>query len=165
MPFDYKSFIEEITILVDEAKNFQIADRHYQSESFRKWKHKTADLINQIGRQRYSINSNLQMRQFHAGGYSLLSESEQQEIFNRDLADSINELNLVIEQYQKYGDPRATKKSSETITTTIKIQIPEKVTLRWLIDNLPIKVWLWFGGLLFTSAALGFGLRSLLIGQ
>jgi hypothetical protein len=38
------------------------------------------------------------------------------------------------------------------------VQLPEKVTLSWLIHNVPVQFWVWLGGLILTVLLLGVGI-------
>ena len=48
MPFNYSSFINEISILINEAEDFSETDKVESSAKFRSWRHKTLDFIYQI---------------------------------------------------------------------------------------------------------------------
>lgn len=110
MPYDYKSFIDEIVIYVDEAKQFSSKDKTWDSDAFRKWRHKTKDSIYRIQKLGYSINCDVTSRQFHIFGYGPNSKSQQDKKFEQDLLDTTNELELLIEQFNKYGVPTSTNK-------------------------------------------------------
>lgn len=104
--FDYSAFIDELRLLVERAKAFGVNERHRESESFRKWRHEAEDLIGRINRLRYDINCGLPERAFRVMAYGSVSGREQQEAFDKDLSDTLNELELVIARFDRYGDPK-----------------------------------------------------------
>lgn len=161
MPFDYENFIDEINALIDQAKNFSPSDKSYDSDAFRKWRHKTLDSIYRIEKLKYNINCNLTTRQFHIFGYGSYSKSQQDNVFNRDLSDTINELELIAEQYKTYGKPHEVKQTAANIAQTKKgIDVPDKITMKWLLEHMPLSGWLTFFGLLGGAFSAGYGLHS-----
>lgn len=155
MKFNYINFINEIAVSITEAKN--LSPKDWDTEAFRKWRHKLLDSICRIEEQGYKVNCNLSVRRFRVFGYGITSKFEQDNIFNKDLADTINELELIIEQYKNYGDPSLNKSDSQKNTAEIKaIEVTEKITMRWLFDHMPIKGWVAIIGLLAGTFVLGY---------
>lgn len=161
MPYDYKSFIDEIVIYVDEAKQFSSKDKTWDSDAFRKWRHKTKDSIYRIQKLGYSINCDVASRQFHIFGYGPTSKSQQDKKFEQDLLDTINELELLIEQFNKYGVPTSTNKHAVvTEHSNSKLELPAVISLKWLFEHMPIKGWLIIFSLLVSAFGLGFGFHE-----
>lgn len=160
MPFDYAAFIAHLTTLVETARGFAPVERHRDHAAFRRWKHEVVDLIVRIGRLRYDVNTGLESRRFQIVGYGSYSSAEEQQVFNRDLDDSLMELQVVIENYKRYGDPKAHMIRQqkglvqlEVVPTpaagTESLKPPEKVTFKWLWEHMSVTV---FGTLI---AAIG----------
>ena len=161
MSFNYENFISEISTLIDQAKNFSPSDRSYDSDAFRKWRHRTQDSIYRIEKLKYNINYNLTTRQFHIFGYGSYSKPQQDNVFNRDLGDTINELELIVEQYKNYGTPNESKRATSKIDQLDKeVNMPDKITLKWLIEHMPLSGWLTFLSLLGGAFSAGYGLHS-----
>jgi hypothetical protein len=148
MSFNYKSFIDEIIRLIEVANNFTTAEKKHDSESFKVWRHAVLDFIYQIERQKYSINCSLSTRQFHIYGYGSVSQNSQQQKFDKSLTDTINELSLIVKNYQKYGDPKNHFSPKEIENK--ELSWPDKVTLGWFIKHMPAGIW-W--GLICTLLA------------
>ncbi|WP_157658342.1 DUF4145 domain-containing protein [Burkholderia ubonensis] len=104
--FDYSAFIGELRALVERGNEFSAGERHRDSESFRRWRHETEDLIHRINRLRYDINCGIGSRAFQVMSYGSVSEREQQMAFDKDFDDTLSELGLVIARFDKYGDPK-----------------------------------------------------------
>lgn len=162
-PFDYPAFIEQLMVLVEMARGFTPTQRNREHPTFRKWKHEVADLIERIGRLRYDVNTGLESRRFQIVGYGSYSTAEEQQVFNRDLDDSLMELELVVENYKRYGDPTRGRMNhankglvqEEAAAPTPaaeseSLKPPEKVTFKWLWEHMSVTV---FGTLML---ALGF---------
>ncbi len=166
MKFDYSAFISELDRLINVAAAFNQADMHYESESFRKWRHETSDIIHKVERLGYSINCNLVARQFHIFSYSGTSSREQTKKFQRDLTDTINELNYIVDDYKKYGAPlnrlerKVENKSNET-SSDLSSGWPDKVTLAWLWKHMPAKIWIGLIAAFLGAISVGYGFRSL----
>jgi len=159
MSFNYKHFIDEITASLNQVKTFLPKD--WDSDEFRKWRHKLLDSIYRIERQGYSINCNLSTRQFHIFGYGGYSKSEQDNLFKKHIADTVSELELIIEQYKNYGEPL--NKKLPSINDSAKAlgkEMPEKITLRWLIDHMPIQGWIAFISFLIGAFGIGYGFHA-----
>ena len=139
MTFNYKAFVDEIIRFIEEANNFTTAEKKHDSETFKVWRHGVLDFIYQIEPQKYSINCSLSTRQFHIYGYGSYSQNSQQQKFDKDLTDTINELKLIVKNYQKYGDPKEHVPSKETEKK--ELIWPDKVTLDWFIKHMPAGIW------------------------
>jgi hypothetical protein len=104
--FDYAAFVEELRTLIVRGSALRVDERKLDSESFRRWRHETKDLIDRINRLRYDINCSIASRAFQVRSYSSVSAREQQQAFDRDFEDTLSELDLVVSRFDKYGDPK-----------------------------------------------------------
>lgn len=162
-PFDYAAFIEQLMAMVDRARAFTAAERYREDAAFRKWKHEVEDLIARIVRLRYDVNTKLNTRQFQVLGYGSYSKGDQQKAFNKDLDDTVMELDVVIENYKRHGDPKADKIrpdkgliEANAVTAPAAerepLKPPEKVTFKWLWEHMSITV----GGTLMAAMGIAF---------
>lgn len=53
------------------------------------------------------------------------------------------------------GLQESSYKASNPLSVTRKLEVPENVTCRWLLDHVPYKMWLYFFGLIFAIFGLG----------
>jgi hypothetical protein len=186
-PFDYAAFVEELQTIVSIAKGFNEPDRHHDSRLFRQWRHEVEDLIVRVNRLRYDVNTQFRGRSFRAMNSSATFKMDQQ-AFDRDLSDTLGELELVIARFQKYGDPKqdkirpgpgllvvpelrtglkadseiplAPQSNPEPTSKPEPLEWPakEKATLYWFLKHMPITAWI--GLLTVLGAAYTAGLTS-----
>lgn len=169
--FNYAAFIEELVPLVEHARKFETKDRHHNSDAFRAWRHKLDDLITNINRLRYDVNCKIAARRFFVATYSSVSAREQQECFERDLKDTLVELDHLIDWYKKYGDPKQDKTRAGQGLIEAKLGAnpaaalappepewpqKEKLTLYWLFKHMPFSAWVAVA--LFVVGAFTFGI-------
>lgn len=105
--------------------------------------------------------------------YGSVSANEQLNAFNRDLTDSLVELNHIVEQYTKFGEPKlrhgADRKAeraepaARAVPSEAQLDKPdvfewpakEKLTLHWLFKHMPASAWVWLA--LFVGGAFTLG--------
>jgi hypothetical protein len=155
--FDYVCFIQEIEGAISVAKNIDKKNFHYQDQLFKSWKHKVLDLIDEIEKQGYEINCNLRGKVFHSLSYTSTSNDDKI-CFEKHLHETINELNLIVEKFQKYGDPKSRLVDNSKIEIELpkKLTPPEKITLKWLWEHLSLGWWCQIAFILFLTFSAGF---------
>lgn len=104
--FGYAEFIEDLEPLIEVGRKFDGADCRHDSQTFKAWKHEVLDLIHRIERQRYSINCQLSDRIFQVPSYGHVTKEEQRHRFEQELGDTLHELDVVVGNFRKYGDPK-----------------------------------------------------------
>ncbi|MCG7966024.1 MAG: nucleotide-binding protein [Candidatus Thiodiazotropha taylori] len=104
---NYANFIEELRPLIEEAKSLLGAEEYHQDPQFRKWRQKVTTLISRIEDRGYSIDCDITSRIFQVPSFGSVSRREQIEYYNRELQDTINELESIVEFFDKYGDPNS----------------------------------------------------------
>ena len=150
----YQQFIEALKPQLVEAQGlFGLRELH-ENPRFRKWRHQVTDLIERIKTQGYSVNSSITTRYFDNPGTYSYTPSDRDRLFayERDLQDTINELQTIVEGYEKFGDPKAPSQGSKEQK---RLEWPNKMTLAWLWHHAPVSVWWWLGGVLVTVFLLG----------
>jgi hypothetical protein len=140
--FNYACFIDEIQAAIKEAKNIDKKNFHYQDQFFKSWKHRVLDLIDEIEKQEYEINCNLRGRVFHSLAYTS-TPLDDKNCFEKHLTETIDELNLIVEKFKKYGDPKIRHHviSANEKVQQVKLTSPEKITLKWLWEHLSVTWW------------------------
>jgi len=137
--FDYHSFVEELRILHKSFNSPPANHRTSDSPDFRRWKHELRTLIGQIERKGYEISCRVGHRQFCVKSpYDPVSMSVQREVFDRDLFDTLVEIETIIKRYDSYGDPSEGAAPSNGVNAPQPLAFPEKVTWNWVKEHVPV---------------------------
>lgn len=157
--FDYRSFVHELSVLHNAFSDPPANHRSFDSPEFRRWRHEFGTLIDQIEVVGYEISCNLSRRQFRVlSMYGSVSQREQRDAFDRDLADTLVEIETIIKRYDKYGDPKA--KPAAVLGNGIETKNaqpllpPDKVTWNWVREHVPLG---WAIGVMLTLVSVSFG--------
>jgi hypothetical protein len=117
-PFNYHRFIEKLKLPIDRAFEFKDEELHEEHGKFREWRHELKDLIADIERLKYRVNSNVAGRVFT----KFSSDRDANDtVFRKDWIDTISELELVVKKYDEYGDPRESETPTSTCTPVASI--------------------------------------------
>ncbi len=146
---EYKDFINELKVLSEEAKDLLNAEEYHVNPGFRKWRLKLTDLIGRINKYGYRFVCNVDKRTF---GGALPTENLKIKFFNMELQDTINELELIIDNFRKYGPPKTEKIISKN---TKELEWPDKITLNWLHKHAPISLWIKLVSILIAGFLFG----------
>ena len=140
--FTYAAFVDDLCQLTSRARALFDKPDRVEDEDFRRWRHEVTDLISRIESRKYPINSHIVYRNFDEhGSYSHTpSRSERVAAYNRDLTDTITELETLISHFDKYGDPRADPAQPPAPVPMAaaapgeppRLQPPERITPAWL---------------------------------
>lgn len=158
--FNYAAFIEDIVPLIAQAKALCVGDRRPDGDVFRAWRHKVEDLLVKINRTHVDVTCDLSQRQFRVMSYGSVSAKDQLGAFDRDMRDTLVELDHIVSWYEKYGEPKlrrgsfqqAAKAAPEAVVAGVATPIKpanlewpqkEKLTLHWLFTNMPASAWAW----------------------
>ena len=94
--------------------------------------------------KKYSVNCDIQNRTFDRfGGYSFTPKpAERMESYNRDIQDTLTELETIVTRYDKYGDPKALEKMMTATATLMTmpdtISFPSKMVLQPIMFSIQI---------------------------
>ncbi len=99
----YNLFINELRQLITSGEMLYDADKRDLDSKFRLWRLEVTDLIDRINKAGYSVRCSIHARSF--GTHRNATEEYLKEEYNRELQDTLNELNLTIKIYEKYGVP------------------------------------------------------------
>ena len=141
---EYADFIAELRTLRDEAASLRNFPDTHHDPKFRKWRHQVTALISAIEDCGYSIDCGISSRLFQVASYGPVTRAEQIARYNRDLQDSVNEIETSINHFDKYGDPKGDKASEEPRKHEQELEWPQKMSLSWLFKHAPIGLWLKF---------------------
>ena len=154
---EYTDFIKELRPLREEAHTLFDEKETHQSPKFRKWRHKVTTLLTSIEEegQGYSIDCNIRSRDFLVPSYGEVSQSENIAAYNCELQDTVNEIDTIIELFDKYGDPKSKAGKEENLRQRAELEWPPKMTLSWLFKHAPISLWVQFLGALIAAFLFG----------
>jgi hypothetical protein len=157
-PFDYAAFINELSALRDSYANPPPNHRTHDSLGFKQWRHQVSDLIERIQVKGYDINCRIGGRQFRVMSYASISPREQQAAFDKAHTETMIELNTIISNFEKYGDPKATPPAPALgpsphpdFAPKRPLEWNKEATLSWYAKNTP-------AGTLWGFVAVVFGL-------
>lgn len=137
---NYENFVSELRSLISEHSQLNNMRLTCEDPGFKKWRHKVSDLIMRVQSRGYVVNCRIDNRNFtRMGGlYNSPNEKEKVSDYNRDLQDTITELETIVDTFDKYGEPNLS--GTEPVQKQ-ELEYPKKVTMSWLIKHVPIKLW------------------------
>jgi hypothetical protein len=173
--WSYGAFIDELRPLIEEVKHFEPKDKDRDGDRFKVWRHKVSSLCHKIDRTHVDSNCDLDSRQFRVMSYNRVSSHEQREAFDRDMRDTITELEHIVQQYESYGEPALKNaaaaralKPDQPSTEVAGAAAPapterewpkgEKASWKWIRENIPFSVLYALGGFIVAVAVVSFGL-------
>jgi hypothetical protein len=146
--FTYKQFVDEVRRLAQEAEGLRGLDLLDEDPRFRKWRHELTDMLERVGSIGYEPNCKVVYRQFSFPSARYGRGPSQEERISRfvhEINDTQIELNTIISNYDKFGAPAGKRKED---SNTLKA--PENVTLAWLWNHVPAKLW-WSAAIMFLA--------------
>ena len=149
----YAQFIEEIRRLADQGDGFLGTPGTNESQPFRDWRHEAQSTVSNALDLGFRLPGKFtsSIKPYRANWIGC-TPADNRKAFNRDMADSVTELRYLIALFDKYGPPETPPKARQP---TAPLTAPEKVTVRWLIDNVPVKVWFILAVSLLTTFLVG----------
>lgn len=165
--FPYAVFINELRQLAERGQ--ALFDKQNRAEEdFRRWRYEVADLISRIELQKYRINCRIVYRNIDEhGSYTYApAPTERLAAFNRDLTDTITEINSLVSHFDKHDAPNVVPSTPPARTLFVdpvgteppKPHPPEKITPEWLWRHVTVTLWLQGAVLLAAVFAAGIGL-------
>jgi hypothetical protein len=153
----YTEFIDEIRRLATQGESIVGPQFNHASRTFRNWRH---DVQNTVANGKGifdlpgSFSSSVRM---YRANWSYATADDHREAYTRDIGDSIAELRFLIRHFDKFGAP---KPVPEKQGVKVPLSLPEKMTARWLFDNVPVHIWLAGAVILVGASSLGFTLAQ-----
>jgi len=138
----------------NEIDELMGAPELHENERFRRWRHDLTEAIRQIEEQGFRIACDVRVRRFGTYDPYVTSNPGREALirfYRRDLKDTTNELNAIIEYYNKYGVPKLHKPASGVE----EAKGSDKLTLSWLFRNATLSFWLWAAGVLAATFMAG----------
>ena len=154
---EYADFIRDLRGLKDEAGALFNLQQTHHDPVFRRWRHRVTALISAIENCGYSIDCSIASRLFDIATYGSVTWTKRIERYNRDLQDTVNELDTIIDHFDRYGDPKGQTAAAPALPPLAELEWPQKITLSWLFKHAPIDIWLKFAGALGAAFLIGIG--------
>jgi hypothetical protein len=156
--FTYEKFISELRPLIVRGQTLYDRPDRTKDSDFRRWKLEVTDLIVRIQREKYTVNCSIELRSFTSFGGSYTGSDNQAIVsYNLDLKDTINELEILIERYDKHGAPNPITPSSSAAPSN-ELQPPKRMTLDWIWRHMPVTWWKYIVGVPLTVFGIAFTL-------
>ncbi len=132
----YRDFITELERLATEGRKLRNAKRMHEDPDFRKWRNELQSLLNQIVQVDYLLPCSVQAHK-RSFGYSNRPKTDDELMagHRRDMDDTINELTVITESFEKHGEPPKGRTSASELET------PKVVTLSWLYHHTSVSFW------------------------
>lgn len=141
--FDYPAFIAELRVLRDSFANPPTNHRNHLSPEFQRWKHELCDLIARVESAcGVGVNTAIRGRRFQVMALGSITPREQLEAFNQAHTETMIELDTILSNYEKYGDPTAKLNGAPVIASpeeppVERLKWNKEATLRWYVENTP----------------------------
>jgi len=99
----YRDFINEIRELLSVEGNLYNLPNTDQDTDFREWRNKLTSYIALIEQEGYIVICGVRIRSFGAG---YKKDTTRLDMYNTELRDTLNQLRVLVESYDKYGAPK-----------------------------------------------------------
>lgn len=154
--YDYATFIEELRERDAEVPELMAKHALHKDMDFQRWKHAVIDAIQRIEAQNYVIHCDVVHRRFSLLiSFGQSTPREQRQYFQNDLGQTQIELRQLIDNFEKYGDPRAQAKEPEDAVEfgakPATLVLPPQITIQWVMEHVPVSWWCTAGGIVFAS--------------
>jgi len=150
----YEGFIADLRPLLNEIATLCDAKATHEDPTFRRWRNDLQSLLRQIKQAGYELPCVVHSADRYFGGISNFGQPTGFRAYQRDLDDTANELRVVIDAYQRYGEPLRIGAMRSPLNAELKA--PQIVTLAWLWDHVPAKLWVVALSALVAAFSLGY---------
>jgi hypothetical protein len=162
----YEQFIKELRELIIAGEGF----RGYASagtREFRDWRYRAEMVVRGIQAQGYIVPGAFgSAGRVYRPTWAPAKAEVIRAVFDRELGDSLTELRFIVEDFEKYGAPRSPGGQQAAVAalppaTSGPLSAPEKVTVRWMIDHVPVPLWLTAVGIVAAAFLAGFAVGQI----
>lgn len=152
----YSEFIADLEQQLTVVRSLIGSSMTHENPQFRKWRHEVQSLVDEAKAAGFRVpgDFNSNRRAYRALWIGADTEDNLKE-FRRELNDSIVELEFIVQQYRKYGDP---KPVAVTPPATAPLSAPGQVSLAWLWQHVPVSLWVVALALLLATFLAGVGI-------
>jgi hypothetical protein len=147
-------FIAEVRALLDRGG--KLMGCTHDIREFRNWRHEAESTVANAWALGFKLPGEFKSRpRAYRAMWMGASSLDNRNAFVRDMDDSLAELRFLVDQFDKFGAPGKPAHNSAQ-QAAVPLASPDKVTVRWLIDNVPISGWVIFGGLIVGLFSAGY---------
>jgi hypothetical protein len=104
----YKQFVEALPPFVTEARTLLHKPKLHEDDQFRVWRHRLTDLLERVSEEGYTVNCKVATRSFDCRAtYEYApSNNERLAAYNRELQDTVVELETIMDHYATLDEPK-----------------------------------------------------------
>jgi hypothetical protein len=142
--------------IADGERLLGLAERSHDHPEFRKWRLGVQSRVDQA-QSEYQLSAPFySWQRMYRGRSSTTSRS----VFDQELSDSLNELRLIVDHYEKDGEPprrKATNDSGQLPAVQSKPpDAKETISLKWLQEHVPFSsLFKWVSVVFISGVAVG----------
>lgn len=166
--FTYEVFIDELRVLYRDPEGFSLQDATAQSGTFRRWKRKVEDALERVEALGYHPKLGIRTRMF-----DVMYSGSRDAAFLHDMTETLQEIEILVEGFDKYGSPKNPKVDGTPQVQTVKptpfdkkqlpvapattgappepipalppapLALPQQVTWEWAKKHIPVS-WFWY---------------------
>jgi len=151
-PFDYAAFVDELRVLRDSYADPPPNHRNAESLAFKQWRHQLSDLIGRIEAKGYHINCRVNERRFRETASWSQPARDRKSAFDTAHAETMIELDAIISNFQKYGDPKEPPQVPLLASLHAdpapreRLEWNKEATFSWYLQNTPVgTIWAFMG--------------------
>lgn len=144
----YDQFIDDLRKLIPAGEALRGGNDSAGTRGFRDWRHRAENAVVGIQTEGFVVPGGFRSSARHYRVPSdLASPRQNRDRFELDLGDSLTELRYIVEQFESNGPPRqqmvntAVATATTSAAPTTPLLLPDRMTVRWLIDNVPVTFW------------------------
>lgn len=137
----YKHFIMELEKLIDSGKTLFDAEKLHEDSEFRMWRKRTTKYIDSMERQGYFIDSDIKSRNFGRprSNYVGMHIDDCIRDYKRELEDTLNELEIIVDDFHNYGVP---KKTHQSLAVNDQGLGSDKIPFGWFRSHGQMPLWI-----------------------
>src|SRR5580693_6890821 len=123
---------------------------------FRDWRHRAEAVVQGIRAVGYILPGPFASPgRTYRVSWSPASPQKRRAAFDTELGDSLTELRFIVDNFKRDGAPRLPQEESAQAADVSPLAAPDKVTLKWLHDNVPVGLWWTALGVLVAAFLVG----------
>lgn len=111
----YSRFIDALEPLIEEGRTLFDREELDEDQDFRRWRHQVTGLVRRMKDEGYPVDSSMAGRYFDEP-YYMATRQERLDAYNRDLRDTVNELEAIVAGYRQSGEPGKSTKSGASLS-------------------------------------------------
>jgi len=152
----YEHFIADLRRSISDGQKMLTGHTTHRDQEFREWRHRIESSVKDATASGYRLPGPVKSP---ARTYrSVYEHSAGTTEFERDVEDTLIELRFLVERYEQQGAPPLVKPpvaASASRPSAAALQLPDRVTVSWLMKHVPAGIWIKAAGVLAVAFVLG----------